>query len=83
MGQLKHNKPTRFILFLSVLFAVIITATNLMPNPTSDFFLILQRIVLFLLSLLISGIMLTYLSKTFIWGIIIMNSILVLFYIVK
>ncbi len=73
----KHSNALKFILFLSVLLFVSFTGEAILGTPRSDFYFIVQKIIVFILSLIISGALLAFLSKITIKLIIGINIILV------
>jgi len=77
MEKQEHSKGIKFILFCSVLILTIVFGETTFKIPENDFFLILQRILYFILSLITSGIILTYLSKNIIWVIVTLNLIFI------
>lgn len=77
MERKKHSKLLDVLLFSSVFLLVILVFEKTFRIPANDFFLILQRILYFLVSLVISGIMLTYFSKNIIWTVILLNFVFI------
>ncbi len=74
----KHSKTLSTFVFLSTLIATTIILENIFTIPKNDFFLILQRILYFSLSVVISGIMIAFLSRKILLTIIAINTFFIL-----
>jgi cell division protein FtsW (lipid II flippase) len=80
----KHSKPIKFGLFLSVLLLTTFSMEAFFGVPKSDHYYLLQKIICFLLSLIVSGAFLAYMPKNTVRAVIAFNVVLLLIvYIVK
>lgn len=78
LSRINHSKTLRTFVFLSTFLSTTILFETIFKVPMNDILLILQRILYFVISVLISGVMVTYLQKKILLAIITINILFVL-----
>ena len=78
LSRINHSKTLRTFVFLSTFLSTTILFETNFNVPMNDILLILQRILYFVISVLISGVMVTYLQKKILLAIITINILFVL-----